>query len=136
MKDKPNEILAFLEGRWVCEDRVFAPGRAPVVHRYEETIAIKDTETLSITAEGLKDTPITKDMSISVAEGQVTMGQGDFTATGKIHGNRVLLFNDGYLDRQYEIRLYLMGDTYLYHMDTLKEGDVITSQTSYLKRKS
>lgn len=135
MKQRPNVILKFLEGNWTCEDTLYISGKAPVINRYDETMAIKDKDTLMITAYGLKDTPITKDMIIAITDDNVTMRQGDFTATGKIRGNRVVLVNNDFQSRDYEIRLYLMADTYLYQMDTFEDGLIISAQTSYLKRK-
>ena len=132
--NRENAIVSFLQGKWHCDNIEITPQG---VNRssYEETMTIKDANTLSITAHDFRDgEDLKKDMRIEVDGEEVVMSQGDFTAKGTYFGNRAQLVNPDYQGHRIEIHLRFIADTFIYQMDVLKEDDVVRCQFSYLNR--
>jgi len=129
-----NEIIAFLEGRWLCENWMVDDHEKHVA-TYEETMRIHDRDTVEITAHNVKDGQnITKKMLLKVEGDRVKMKQGDFEANGNFIGNKITLENNDYEGARYHFVLYLMNDYFVFEKEKLKGSQVVEKQLSTLKR--
>lgn len=109
-KRKPNEIIKFLEGTWTTRDTTIMPNQEVKIQEYKETMKIKDSETITVTAMGInKGKDVTRDIIMKINGDEVIMSQGDFSATGIKKGNYISL-RGTYQDRVYDFRLYILKD--------------------------
>lgn len=98
-------------------------------------MAIKDTDTLTITAHGFRDgKDLTKDMHLELRGNDITMSQGDFKVTGVREAN-VYSMKGVYKGTEFRFRLYTIGDKYVFHRETWKNGKIEQIDMSYLVRK-
>lgn len=131
---KANELVSFLEGTWHDYTVYMAKGTPVDRQNYTETMSIKNDSTLTITAHNYKDgKDVTRDMILVIDNDNVVMRQGNFEATGRREGNAYSL--TGYADnKEYRFRLYMMGDTYIFHSETWGDGNIEAMNMSYLVR--
>lgn len=130
-----NPIIQFLEGTWTARNTMITDDR--VNHdTYDETITIKDAETVSITAHGVNDgKDITREMTIRVHDNTLTLKQGDYEARGTLKNNHATLLTKNYQGKDFETRITLMDNTYIYQMDVYQNETCIMSQMSHLTKK-
>lgn len=132
--ENPNDLVSFLAGKWDNVSFEIDDGQA--IHRetYPETMVIKDADTLAITAHGFRDgTDVTKDMHLLVRGNEVTMSQGAFAAKGIREGN-VYSLRGSWDGTEFRFRLYTMGDKYVFHRETWRDGQICQMDMSYLTR--
>lgn len=130
-----NELIAFLAGKWDNVSFEIADGRDVKREAYSETMVVKDADTMTITAHGYRDGhDLTKDMHLILRGDDITMQQGDFKATGKREGN-VYSMRGAAGGAEYRFRLYAMGDRYVFHRETWRNGKLEQIDMSYLVRK-
>jgi hypothetical protein len=135
-KSKPNDILKFLEGTWTTTDFTVASNEKVKKEEYSEIMRIKDAETITITALGIRDgKDVTKDTTFKVVGDRVVMSQGDFSASGLRKENSVSL-RGTYQNRTFDFRLYFLGDKYIYQKDVWENNRIVEIQMSYLLRSS
>lgn len=131
----PNDLVQFLSGKWDNVSFEIADGKDVKREAYPETMVIKDSDTITITAHGFMDgKDLTKDMQLVVRGDDVSMAQGDFSAKGKREGN-VYSLKSEYKGSEFRFRLYAMGDKYVFHRETWKGGKIEQIDMSYLLRK-
>lgn len=117
-----NEIVAFLTGSWDNVSFEIADGKDVKREAYPETMVTKNADTLTITAHGIrKGQDLTKDMQLILRGDDITMIQGQFKASGKREGN-VYTLRGAEGEAEYRFRLYAMGDRYVFHRETWREG--------------
>jgi hypothetical protein len=130
-----NDLVNFLEGKWDNISFEISDGKPVKKEEYPETMIIKDPDTLTITAHGFRDgKDLTKDMKLEVRGENVTMSQGDFSASGKREDN-VYSLKSLYKGSEFRFRLYTLGDKYVFHRETWKDGKIQQIDMSYLIRK-
>jgi hypothetical protein len=130
-----NDLVSFLVGKWDNVSFEIADGKEIKREAYPETMVVKDFHTLTITAHGYRDgKDLTKDMRLELDGENVTMSQGSFKAIGTREGN-VYNLKGNYQDLEFRFRLYTMGDKYVFHRETWKDGKVQQMDMSYLTRK-
>ena len=130
-----NELVQFLAGKWDNISFEISNGKPVKKEEYPETMLIKDDDTLTITAHGFKDgKDLTKDMHLEVSGDSVTMSQGAFKATGT-REDSVYSMKAIFEGMEYRIRLYTLGDKYVFHRETWKNGKIQQIDMSYLLRK-
>lgn len=132
---KPNPIITFLEGKWTAHNTMITDDR--VNHdTYDETITIKDADTVSITAHGVDDgKDITREMTISLDGETLTLKQGDYEAVGVFKNNHAHLHTKNYQGKDFDTRIMLLNNTYIYQMDVYEHDTCIMSQMSHLIKK-
>jgi hypothetical protein len=115
---KANDLVSFLAGPWDNISFEIADGKEVKREAYPETMAIKDTDTLTITAHGFRDgKDLTKDMHLELRGNDITMSQGDFKVTGVREAN-VYSMKGVYKGTEFRFRLYTIGDKYVFHRET------------------
>jgi len=134
-KKEANDLVSFLSGKWENVSFEIADKKEVKRESYPETMKIKDFHTLTITAHGFRDgKDLTKDMHLELLGDTITMSQGSFKATGSREGNVYSL--KGIFDgTEFRFRLYSMGDKYVFHRETWKNGRIEQMDMSYLIRK-
>jgi hypothetical protein len=131
----PNDLVKFLTGKWDNFSFEISDGKPVKKESYSETMVVKDADTITITAHGFRDgKDLTKDMRLEVRGNNVSMTQGSFKATGTREGNLYSL-KGFFTDNEFRFRLYTIGDKYVFHRETWKDGKVIQVDMSYLTRK-
>ena len=132
---KANDLVSFLNGKWDNVSFEITNGKPIKRESYPETMVIKDSDTLTITAHGFRDgKDLTKDMQLTVRGDKVTMHQGNFTANGTRENN--LYSMKGQSDgAEFRFRLYTLGDKYVFYREIWCGGKVEQVDMSYLIRK-
>jgi hypothetical protein len=131
---EPNDLVKFLTGKWDNVSFEISDGKPVKREEYPETMIAKDSDTLTITAHGYKDgKDLTKDMYLKVRGKAVTLQQGDFTATGT-REDSVYTLKGLSKGAEYRFRLYTLGDKYVFHRETWKDGKIQGIDMSYLVR--
>jgi hypothetical protein len=124
---KPNDLVDFLAGKWDNVSFEISDGKDIKREAYPETMIVKDRDTLTITAHGFRDgKDVSKDMQLILQNNDITMAQGDFKASGKREGNLYTLKGQ-YKDTELRFRLYALGDKYVFHRETWKNGNMCVS---------
>lgn len=133
--NRVNHVIRFLEGSWTAYNTMITDDR--INHdTYDETITIKDAETVSITAHGVDDgKDITRNMTIHLDGDQLTLKQGDYEARGTFIHNHAHLHTKNYQGKDFDTRIRQLKNTYIYQMDVYEHGICIMSQMSHLIRK-
>lgn len=132
---KPNELVKFLTGKWDNISFEISNGKPVKKEEYPETMIVKDSDTLTITAHGFRDgKDLTKDMHLEVHGKNVSMSQGNFKAEGTREDN-VYSLKAHYDGVEYRLRLYTLGDKYVFHRESWKDGKIQQIDMSYLIRK-
>lgn len=133
--DSANDLVRFLEGRWENVSFEIAPGRPVKREAYDETMAIKDRDTITITAHGYRDgEDVTKDMLLRARGDQVELSQGSFSAKGT-REDQVYSLRGEYGGKEFRFRLYTLGDRYVFHREIWSGGKIEQVDMSYLVRK-
>ena len=132
---EPNDLVKFLTGKWDNTSFEISSGIPIKKEEYPETMIVKDADTLTITAHGYRDgKDLTKDMRLEVRGKKVTMSQGSFKATGT-REDSVYSLRGEFEGEEYRFRLYTLGDKYVFHRETWKDGKIRQVDMSYLVRK-
>lgn len=132
---QPNDLVKFLTGKWDNVSFEISNGKPIKMETYPETMTVKDADTLTITAHGFKDgKDLTKDMHLEVRGESVTMSQGTFKAIGT-REDAVYSMKGVFEGIEYRFRLYTLGDKYVFHRETWKDGKIQQIDMSYLLRK-
>ncbi len=132
---QPNDLVKFLAGEWDNISFEISNDKPVKKEEYHETMLIKDDDTLTITAHGLRDgKDVTKDMHLEVRDDLITMSQGAFKATGT-REDSVYSMKAIFEGMEYRFRLYTLGDKYVFHRETWKNGKIQQIDMSYLLRK-
>jgi hypothetical protein len=130
-----NDLVNFLSGKW---DNVSfeISDRKPIKREaYPETMVIKDFDTLTITAHGFRNgKDLTKDMKLELRGNEIIMSQGSFVAKG-VREDNLYSLKALYEGTEYRLRLYTLGDKYVFHRETWKNGKILQVDMSYLTRK-
>jgi hypothetical protein len=85
-KSTPNDLVKFLSGKWDNISFEISDGKAVKKEEYSETMVVRDSDTVTITAHAFKDgKDLTKDMRLELRGNTVTMSQGKFRATESAH---------------------------------------------------
>lgn len=130
-----NELVKFLAGKWDNVSFEISNGKPVHKEEYSETMTIKDADTITITAHGYRDgKDLTKDMHLEVHADQVVMSQGLLSSTGTREDN-VYSFRGVHEDVEFRFRIYALGDKFVFHRETWKEGKIQQLDMSYLVRK-
>jgi hypothetical protein len=130
-----NDLVKFLDGKWDNISFEISNGKPVKKEEYPETMLIKDADTITITAHGIRDgKDITKDMELEVSGKNVTMRQGPFKATGTREDSLYSMVGV-FEGTEYRFRLYTLGDKYVFHRETWKDGKIQQIDMSYLIRK-
>ena len=72
-------------------------------------------------------------MRLEVNGNTIVMSQGSFRAEGQKEGNTYSLIGD-HEDIEFLFRLYMMGDKYVFHRESWKDGNIYQMDMSYLLR--
>lgn len=132
---KPNDLVNFLNGEWDNISFEVANGKPVKREVYPETMTVKDSDTITITAHGFQDgKDVTKDMRLEVRDNKVTMSQGPFKATGT-REDSVYSLKGTFEGTELRFRLYTLGDKYVFHRETWRDGKIQQIDMSYLTRK-
>lgn len=130
----PNDLVRFLEGKWKNVSFEITDRKTILREEYLETMVVKDSDTLTITAHGYRDgKDLTKDMHLIVKGDVVVMKQREFRAEGKREGN-VYSLSGTSGDKEFRFRLYTIGDKYVFHRETWSKGRLEQIDMSYLIR--
>ncbi|MEK6706675.1 MAG: hypothetical protein AABZ06_12895 [Bdellovibrionota bacterium] len=130
-----NELVQFLTGKWDNVSFEISDGKPVKNEAYPETMIIKDADTLTITAHGFRDgKDLTKDMKLELRGDELTMSQGSFVAKGK-REDKVYTLKSLFQGTEFRFRLYTLGDKYVFHRETWKDGKIQQIDMSYLTRK-
>lgn len=133
--ERANDLVNFLAGKWDNVSFEISDGKDIKREAYPETMVIKDRDTLTITAHGFRDgKDLTKDMHLIVKGNAVTMQQGEFVAKGNREDSLYTL-RGVFKGHEYRFRLYTLGDKYVFHRETWKNGKIEQIDMSYLIRK-
>ena len=133
--NQPNDLVKFLTGKWDNVSFEISNGKPIKKESYPETMIVKDADTLTITAHGFREgKDVTKDMHLEVREESVTMSQGPFKAVGT-REDSVYSMKGVFEGIEYRFRLYTLGDKYVFHRETWKDGKIQQIDMSYLLRK-
>lgn len=131
-----NELVRFLEGRWENVSFEIAPGKPVKREAYDETMAVKDGETITITAHGYRDAQdATKYMLLRVRGEQVEMSQGTFSAKGT-REDQVYSLRGEHGGKEFRFRLYALDDRFIFHREIWSGGKIEQVDMSYLVRKA
>lgn len=131
---EPNDLVKFLVGKWNNMSFEISDKNPVKTEEYAETMVVKDADTLTITAHGFRDgKDLTKDMHLEVRGNKVTMSQGSFKATGT-REDSVYSLKGIYEGQEFRFRLYTLGDKYVFHRETWKDGKIQQIDMSYLIR--
>lgn len=133
--NNPNELVKFLTGKWDNVSFEISDGKPVKKEEYPETMIVKDSDTLTITAHGFKDgKDLTKDMHLEVRGNNITMSQGSFKAIGTKEDSVYSMKGtaDG---SEFRFRLYALGDKYVFHREVWKNSKIQQLDMSYLIRK-
>lgn len=132
---KANDLVSFLTGKWDNISFEISNGEPVKREAYPETMVTKDFDTLTITAHGFRDgKDLTKDMKLIVRGDDITMSQGTFVAKGK-REDKLYSLKGEQAGSEYRLRLYTLGDKYVFHRETWKDGKLLQMDMSYLVRK-
>jgi hypothetical protein len=132
---QPNDLVSFLTGKWDNVSFEISNGQPLKREAYPETMIAKDPDTLTITAHGFRDgKDLTKDMQLVLRGNKITLKQGSFTATG-VREDQLYTLKGQHQGQEYRFRLYTLGDKYVFHRETWKDGKVLQVDMSYLERK-
>lgn len=132
--EEPNDLVKFLAGNWENTSFEISDGKPVKRESYSESMLVKDKDTLTITAHAYKDgKDLTKDMHIEVRGHHALLSQGQFTAKGKREGN-AYYFKGKEKDKEYRLRVYTMGDKYVFHREIWSDGQIQEIDMSYLLR--
>ena len=126
-------IMDYLIGDWHCKS-VLTDDQGIREEAYKETIIKKDCDTLSITAFGIREGEnVTKPMVFKEKGDDIYMIQGDFEARGKATKNALYLIgqND---NKTYNFRLYFLKNVFLYQMEAIQNGKILSTNASFLTR--
>lgn len=130
-----NDLVSFLVGAWDNVSFEISDQKPVRRESYAETMVSKDSNTLTITAHGFRDgKDLTKDMKLELGGDDVILSQGSFAAKGRREDNLYTLKGD-YEGKEYRLRLYTLGDKYVFHRETWKNGKILQVDMSYLTRK-
>lgn len=130
-----NDLVNFLSGSWQNVSFEVSDGKEVKREEYPETMVVKSEHVLTITAHGFRNgKDVTKDMNLELQGSDITMSQGSFKARGKREGN-VYSLAGKHGDEELRFRLYAMGDKYVFHRETWKNGLIQQMDMSYLQRK-
>ncbi|WP_412471909.1 hypothetical protein [Halobacteriovorax sp. RT-1-4] len=134
-KELYNPLVGFLIGEWDNISFEISNGKEVKREVYPETMVGKSEHVITITAHGFRDgKDLTKDMCLEVKGEKVIMSQGPFRAEGIVKGN-VYYLEGKHEDMIFKFRLYTMGDKYVFHRETWKNGNIQQMDMSYLVRK-
>ncbi|MFG1493058.1 hypothetical protein [Halobacteriovorax sp. ZH4_bin.1] len=135
-KDTYNSLINFLIGKWDNVSFEVSDGKPIKTESYPETMIGKSKHVITITAHGYKEgKDLTRDMNLEISDGQIKMAQVDFSAEGSVEGN-VYYLKGNHEDVEFRFRLYTMGDKYVFHRETWKDGMAQQVDMSYLIRKT
>ncbi len=73
-------------------------------------------------------------MRLAVRGTEVTLSQGPFFAKGTKEDN-VYSLKGQFQDQEFRFRLYTLGDKYVFHRETWRNGKIQQVDISYLERK-
>lgn len=134
-ENKYNDLVKFLIGKWDNVSFEISNGKPVKREAYPETMTGNSEHVLTITAHGFKDgKDLTKDMNLEVIGDKIIMSQGSFKAEGKKEANTYSM-RGVHKDTEFRFRLYAMGDKYVFHRETWKDGNIQQIDMSYLIRK-
>lgn len=131
----PVPVPQFLDGTWEATNISLVPEQEPEITRYTETMVAESDSVVRITAHGAgpNGEDLTRRVTFRERDGAVVMVQRDFEARGSRTANVLEL--EGEMDGAvYRFRLSLLGNHYVYAMETWREGRMRHSQISYLTR--
>jgi hypothetical protein len=127
-----NPVVKFLSGGWQNQTYIVHSTAGVDSSSYREEMKAVDQHTLSITAfdyPGKGD--ITREMRVEVLENSATLSQGPFVAKGVVKANMLEL--TGELDKKmYVLRLYMLGERFVFHREVWAEGVVESTDFSWL----
>ena len=133
--EQANDLVSFLAGNWDDVSFEISDGKPIKKEAYAETMVIKDRDTLTITAHAFRDgKDLTKDMTLVVRGHRATMKQDNFLAEGHREGDLYCLKGKAE-GKEYRLRLYTMGDKYVFIREIWIKGKVEQVDLSYLIRK-
>jgi hypothetical protein len=133
-EDAPNDLVKFLAGNWENTSFEISDGKPVKRESYSESMIVKDKDTLTITAHAFRDgKDLVKDMHIVVRGHHAVLSQGQFTAKGKREGN-AYYFTGKEKGTEYRLRVYTMGDKYVFHREIWSAGQIQEIDMSYLLR--
>jgi hypothetical protein len=131
----PNDLVSFLAGDWDNTSFEVSEGKPIKKETYSETMVVKDKDTLTITAHQFRDgNDLTKDMQLKIKGRHASLSQGGFTAMGNREGN-FYFFRGKEAGKEYRLRLYTLGDKYVFNREIWSDGQVKQVDMSYLTRK-
>jgi hypothetical protein len=132
--DGPNDLVKFLAGNWENISFEIADGRPVKRESYSESMLVKDNDTLTITAHAFREgKDLIKDMHIVVRGHHAVLSQGPFKAKGRREGN-AYYFTGKDEGKEYRLRVYTMGDKYVFHREIWSAGQIEEIDMSYLLR--
>jgi hypothetical protein len=132
---EPNELIDFLVGEWQNTSFEIADGRPVKKESYGESMVAKDADTLTITARAFRNgKDLVKEMHIVVKGKHATLSQGPFSAKGKREGNAYYFVGKDN-GKQYRLRLFALGDKYVFSREIWSDDKVEEVDLSYLTRK-
>jgi hypothetical protein len=133
-EEGPNDLVKFLAGNWENISFEILDGKPVKRESYLESMIVKDKDTLTITAHAFKDgKDLTKDMQIVVKGRHAVLSQGIFSAKGKREGN-AYYFTGKEKGKEYRLRLFTMGDKYVFQREIWSDGQIQEIDMSYLLR--
>ncbi|MBU6450142.1 MAG: hypothetical protein KGS72_00070 [Cyanobacteria bacterium REEB67] len=131
-----NPLIDFLVGDWQNTSFEIADGRPVKKETYAESMVAKDADTLTITARAYRNgKDLVKEMHIVIKGKHATLSQGPFTAKGKREGNAYYFVGKD-AGKQYRLRLFTLGDKYVFSREIWNEGKAEEVDLSYLTRKA
>jgi len=135
MHKQSNELVSFLIGKWDNLSFEVTDGKPVKTETYSETMIAKDFDTLIITAHEYRNgKDLSREMCLKLDGNNITMMQGDFLAKGKCENN-LYTFAASINESEYRFRIYTLGDKFVFHRETWKNGNVVQVDMSYLVRK-
>ena len=136
--EETNDLIEFLKGEWQNTSFEIADARPIKKLSYSETMVRKDNDTLTITAHKSRDGKGSiKDMHIQIKGHRAILELGPFKASGKRENNcYVFTGKDKSQDvrKDYRLRLYTLGDKYVFIREIWSGGAVEEVDMSYLTR--
>ncbi len=128
-----DAILNYLVGEWHCKT-IHTDQLGTHETSYNEVMTKKDDKTLTIKALGIRDgNDVTKNITFKEHGDSIDMIQGDFVATGEATENALYLVGR-IKDTEYVFRLYFLKHVYLYQMDVVEDGKIVSTNVSHLTR--
>jgi len=130
--DGPNELIKFLVGNWQNVSFEIADSKPVKKESYAESMVLKDNDTITITAHGYKNgKDLVKDMRLVLKGQRTELSQGPYVAKGKREKN-VYYFVGKENGKEYKLRLYTLGDKYVFNREIWSDGRVEEVDISYL----